>query len=681
MFKYIIKEKTDPVFEVNKKFFDDKSPNKQNLGIGEYRDESGNPYKLKILEKEMNEYNPKSFGYNELTGNQEFIDESIKLVFGDISNYVCGFQTPSGTGAISTLFTFLNKTTNPVVYCPNITWENHYAIGAQANLIIKKYDYSSIISLTPNLENFKLSIKDALPLDCILFQACCHNPTGLDPTREQWKEICEILKIKKIIPIFDLAYYGFGDGLDEDLWAVRYFKENFDEMFVCQSYSKIFGVYSERIGCLHIINKNSKSKSELNNIRNVISKYTRAVFGCCPKYFSQLIANILKNKKIEYFDELISMRKRLIKMRHLLYQKLKGEVDEEIIEPILKTKGFFHFFNLNEEQIDELIKNHIYFLPPGRICICGINEKNIDYISEIFKKVLKKSKKIKEISFKNKPDLTILITGAYGNITKSLYPILINKLKNLKIKLHLLGNDKEKTAGVKMQIEDCSFKNIYSIESFSNNDENAFKNIDLAVFCASSPYIKGCSRKDLFLSNQKILSVHADLIEKFSKGSPIIVVSNPVNSLASKVKEIASSSKVLCMTAIDEDRAILLYKENVYIWGNHSNPKVSRDDGKMMCNKDLKDRGETIRFLSKEPSTFSISKSLADLIYNLYYGNWKIHSIGICDTGKYDIPKNICFAQPVKFKGKFEIEPLDNIIVDKNEIKESIDSIISEISQ
>lgn len=135
------------------------------------------------------------------------------------------------------------------------------------------------------------------------------------------------------------------------------------------------------------------------------------------------------------------------------------------------------------------------------------------------------------------------------------------------------------------------------------------------------------------------------------------------------------------MTSIDEDRAILLYKENVYIWGNHSNPKVSRDDGKMMCNKDLKDRGETIRFLSKEPSTFSISKSLADLIYNLYYGNWKIHSIGICDTGKYDIPKNICFAQPVKFKGKFEIEPLDNIIVDKNEIKESIDSIISEISQ
>ena len=130
MFKYIIKEKTDPVFEVNKKFFDDKSPNKQNLRIGEYRDESGNPYKLKILEKEMNEYNPKSFGYNELTGNQEFIDESIKLVFGDISNYVCGFQTPSGTGAISTLFTFLNKTTNPVVYCPNITWENHYAIGA-----------------------------------------------------------------------------------------------------------------------------------------------------------------------------------------------------------------------------------------------------------------------------------------------------------------------------------------------------------------------------------------------------------------------------------------------------------------------------------------------------------------------------------------------------------------------
>ena len=680
MFKHIIKENTDPVFEINQKFIEDTSESKQNLGIGEYMDENCNTYKLKILEKKMYQYVSKSFGYNALTGNQQFIEQSIKLIFGENPKYIGGFQAPSGTGCMFSLFTFLYKTTNPVLYCPNLTWENHYAIGKQANLIVRKYDYSALISENPNLENFKLSLKDSMENDVILFQGCCHNPTGCDPTKEQWKEICFFIKIKKLIPIFDLAYYGFGDGLEEDLWAVRYFKENLDEMFVCQSYSKIFTIYSERIGCIHIINKNCKSKNEMNDIRNIISKYTRAIYGCCPKYFSELITEILKNNKQEFINELDSMRLRLVKMRHLFYDKLKGSIDESILSKILKTKGFFHMFHISGQQISELMKNHIYLIPPGRICFCGINENNIDYICEKFKLVLNYNKILPEIVFKNDKDLTILVTGAYGNIAKCLYPLLLDKLKTLKVFLKLLGNEKEKTEGIKMQIEDCSFKNVINIEVYYNNDENAFKDIDLSIFCASSPYKKGCKRKDLFLSNKEILSKHSELIEKFSKGCPICVVSNPVNSLATIVKKIAVNSTVIGMTSLDEERGIKIYNYNVYIWGNHNNPKITTYDGTILDNKALSDRGNLITSLSQGPSTFSIAKSLADLIYNWYFGDWKIHSIGYCNSNIYNIPKNICFTQPVYFEGKFKIVPIDNINIDKNEIKDAVNSIAEEIN-
>ena len=680
MFKHIIKERTDPVFEINQKFFEDQSENKQNLGIGEYRDGDSNPYMLNILKKKISQYIPKNLGYNALTGNQEFIEESIKLIFDENPDYIGGFQAPSGTGCMFSLFTFLNKTTNPVIYCPNITWENHMAIGRQANLIVRKYDYSSIIANNPDLEKFKLSLKDAMENDVILFQGCCHNPTGLDPSKEQWKEICNFLKEKKLIPIFDLAYYGFGDGLEEDLWAVRYFKKIMDEMFVCQSYSKVFGIYSERIGCIHIINKNCKSKKEMNDIRNIISKYTRAIYGCSPKYFSELIADILKNNKEEFIKELNSMRLRLVKMRQMFYEKLKGKVEESIAAKILKSKGFFHLFQISEEQLTELMKNHIYVVPPGRICFCGINEKNIDFISEKFISILKYDKILPEVEYKVNPDLTILITGAYGSIAKCLYPILLEKFKHLKIKLKLLGNNKEKTEAIKMQIEDCSFKNLIKIEEYYNDNEDAFKNVDLSLFCASAPYIKGCSRKDLFLSNKKILTNHSKLIEQFSKGCPILVVSNPVNSLATIVKENANNSNVICMTSLDEERGMNIYQKNVYIWGNHNNPKISDYNGIILNNKVLTDRGNLITTLSQGPSTFSVAKSLADLIYNWYFGSWRIHSIGICDNYLYDIPKNMCFTQPVAFEGKFKVTPIGNIHIDQNEIKESVDSINKELN-
>ena len=677
MFENLIEEKTDPIFSINQKFYEDSSKEKQNLSIGEYRDKNGNPYKLKILEKALSEYKPKSFSYSPLTGNQEFVNESIKLIFGKIEENICGFQTPSGTGAIFTMCTLLSKTTNPVVYCPNITWTNHYSIVKQTNLILKIYDYSSIISFDMN--KFKLSLANAKENDIILFQACCHNPIGMDPTKEQWKEICSFIKKKKLIPAFDAAYYGFGDGLDEDLWSIRYFKDNIDEMFVCQSYSKIFGLYSERMGCLHIVCKKSFKKNQMNNILNVTAKYTRAVFGSCPKYFSEIIAYILKNYKKEFLNELESMRLRLIEMRKLFYNKLKQINSNLKIDSLLKSKGFFHSFEFNEKQISYLNEKHIYIVPPGRICICGINENNIDYLAEHFKNILKEEDLIKCNEKLNTPDLVILVTGAYGEISKCLYPLLLEKLKNLKIKLKILGNNKEKIEGIKMQIEDCMFRNLFSIEGYYNNDENAFKDVNLAIFLASAPYIKGCTRKDLFKSNKLILSTHSKLIEKFSKGCQILVVSNPVNSLASIVKKNAINSQVICLTSLDEYRGNKIYGDNVYIWGNHSNPQVSYNNGNFLNNKELKDRGNIKALLNQGPSTFSVSKAIADLIYNWYFGSCKIHSIGICDSGLYGIPKNLCFSMPVKFKGNFQIEAVNNIKINEKVLENSIKSINDEM--
>ena len=680
MFKNTIKAQTDPIFEIYQEYLEDKSKTKQNLTVGEYRNNEGNPYILKVIEKAMKEYIPNSFSYSPLTGNQKFINESIKLIFGKLEEDICGFQTPSGTGAIYIMCTLLKKTTDPVVFCPNVTWKNHYSIVNQANLILKEYNYTSIISSTPDLNKFKDSLKDAKENDVIILQACCHNPLGFDPTREQWKEICEILKEKKLIPAFDASYYGFGDGLNEDLWAIRYFKENFNEMFVCQSYSKVLGLYSERIGCLHIINKKIYWENQMDDIRNTIAKYTRSMFGSSPKYFSEIIAYILENYKDEFLNELESMRLRLIKIRKLLYDNLNKYVKNSEIDSILKSKGFFHTFNFSENQVSYLKQNHIYIVSPGRICICGINEKNIDYISEHFKHIFENVEKldINEIII-NKPDLTILITGAYGGIAKCLYPLLLDKLKSLKIKLKLLGNNKEKTEGIKLQIEDCSFRNLISIDYYYNDDENAFKDVNLCIFAASAPYIKGCSRKDLFLSNKIIISKHSKFIEQYSNGCPILVVSNPVNSLATIAKQHAPNSLIICMTALDNYRGFNIYGNDIYVWGNHSNPQISKENGEILPNNLLKDRGDIITKLSQEPSTFSVSKAISDLIYYWYFGSWKNFSIGICDSGKYDLPKNICFSLPVKFKGNFQIDVIDDIKIEKNFIENGIKSINNEI--
>lgn len=680
MFKNTIKAQTDPIFEIYQEYLEDNSKTKQNLTVGEYRNNEGNPYILKVIEKAMKEYIQKSFSYSPLTGNQKFINESIKLIFGKLEEDICGFQTPSGTGAIYIMCTLLKKTTDPVVFCPNVTWKNHYSIVNQANLILKEYNYTSIISSTPDLNKFKDSLKDAKENDVIILQACCHNPLGFDPTREQWKEICEILKEKKLIPAFDASYYGFGDGLNEDLWAIRYFKENFNEMFVCQSYSKVLGLYSERIGCLHIINKKIYWENQMDDIRNTIAKYTRSMFGSSPKYFSEIIAYILENYKDEFLNELESMRLRLIKIRKLLYDNLNKYVKNSEIDSILKSKGFFHTFNFSENQVSYLKQNHIYIVSPGRICICGINEKNIDYISEHFKHIFENVEKldINEIII-NKPDLTILITGAYGGIAKCLYPLLLDKLKSLKIKLKLLGNNKEKTEGIKLQIEDCSFRNLISIDYYYNDDENAFKDVNLCIFAASAPYIKGCSRKDLFLSNKIIISKHSKYIEQYSNGCPILVVSNPVNSLATIAKQHAPNSLIICMTALDNYRGFNIYGNDIYVWGNHSNPQISKENGEILPNNLLKDRGDIITKLSQEPSTFSVSKAISDLIYYWYFGSWKNFSIGICDSGKYDLPKNICFSLPVKFKGNFQIDVIDDIKIEKNFIENGIKSINNEI--
>lgn len=136
----------------------------------------------------MKEYITPSFSYSSLFGNQKFINESIKLIFGKLDEDIFGFQTPSCTDAIFVMCTLLNKTANPVVFCPNITWNNHYSIVKQANLVLKEYDYSSIISSQGDLNKFKDLLKKSKENDIILFQACCHNPLGIDPTKEQWKK-------------------------------------------------------------------------------------------------------------------------------------------------------------------------------------------------------------------------------------------------------------------------------------------------------------------------------------------------------------------------------------------------------------------------------------------------------------------------------------------------------------
>lgn len=386
----------DPILNLGILFAADKREQKVNLGIGSYKDETGQPVVLEcvrkaeklLLDKHLNkEYLP-------IVGNNAFISKIMKLVYGElVDNQLKGrlvaVQSVGGTGALRIGTELIARNRHTKAYFSTPTWINHNAIFKYGGMPYGFYPYYNKETKGIDFSAMCQAIKKMNAGDVVLLHACCHNPTGVDLSQEQWKELSELIKTQKLLPFFDLAYQGFGNGLEEDAFAVRYFAEQGHEMLVATSCSKNFGLYGERLGALSIITKDSTLVPQLTSqIKQVI----RGCYSMPPLQGSRIVATILESEELtrQWHVELTHMRDRVNAIRLLLVEKLLNHGVKTDVSFFANRRGLFSYTGISVDQVNHLQQEYaIYMSGDGRINVAGLNLTNIDYFAAAIAPLLK----------------------------------------------------------------------------------------------------------------------------------------------------------------------------------------------------------------------------------------------------------------------------------------------------
>uniref|UniRef100_A0A5F9CJY4 Aspartate aminotransferase n=1 Tax=Oryctolagus cuniculus TaxID=9986 RepID=A0A5F9CJY4_RABIT len=302
---------------------------------------------------------------------------------------VGGVQSLGGTGALRIGAEFLARWYNGInnkdtpVYVSSPTWENHNAVFSAAGFKdIRSYHYWDAEKRGLNLQGFLNDLESAPEFSIFVLHACAHNPTGTDPTPEQWKQIASVMKRRFLFPFFDSAYQGFASGdLEKDAWAVRYFVSEGFELFCAQSFSKNFGLYNERVGNLTVVGKEPDC---ILRVLSQMEKIVRITWSNPPAQGARIVAYTLSTPELfkEWTDNVKTMADRILTMRAELRARLEALKTPGTWNHITEQIGMFSFTGLNPKQVDYLInEKHIYLLPSGRINMCGLTTKNLDYVA------------------------------------------------------------------------------------------------------------------------------------------------------------------------------------------------------------------------------------------------------------------------------------------------------------
>lgn len=383
----------DPILGLPIAFGADPRTNKVNLGVGAYRSAEGKPVvfasvrkaETLLLERKLNkEYPP-------IEGNHEYLKECSRLIFGLDSPLFQNeqFYAVQCVGGASALriggeFLCLDELSNRKIFISNPSWPTHKLLFARSGLQTDQYSYYNGIKHNFDFSAMCAAIQRMTPGSIICLHACCHNPTGVEPTLEEWKELSKLIKKQQIIPFFDLAYQGFGEGIEEDAASIRYFVKEGHELLVAYSNSKNFGLYSERAGMLAVVAHDKEvAKKVGSNLRRLI----RGNFSVPPQNGALIVATILQSAELkeEWKKELNSIRERIKKMRNGLAEGLASIGDFSFMR---KQKGIFSYSGLSEHQVKQLQEKYaIYMTSDGRINVAGLNESNVSYVVDSIKKV------------------------------------------------------------------------------------------------------------------------------------------------------------------------------------------------------------------------------------------------------------------------------------------------------
>jgi len=381
----------DPILGVTEAFKADTDERKLNLGVGAYRTEELQPYVLSVVrkaEQRMLEANDNK-EYLPIQGLKEFNDATAELMLGKghpaiVEGRVATVQSLSGTGSLRVGAAFINRFfPGTTVYLSAPTWGNHKNIFSDAGVEWKEYRYFDKKTVGLDLAGMLEDIRNAPDGSVILLHGCAHNPTGVDPTKEEWAQVADLMKEKKHIPFFDVAYQGFASGsLDEDAGSVRYFVERGFEIMVAQSYSKNLGLYAERVGAMNVV---CASKDEATKVTSQLKRLARAMYSNPPVHGAKIAATVIADDELfdEWRQEMEMMSGRIKSVRQLLFDELTKLNPDKDWSFVLKQIGMFSFTGLSPAQVENMTnKWHIYMTKDGRISLAGLSSAKTAYLAQ-----------------------------------------------------------------------------------------------------------------------------------------------------------------------------------------------------------------------------------------------------------------------------------------------------------
>ncbi|MEK1838026.1 MAG: amino acid aminotransferase [Pseudomonas sp.] len=386
----------DPILGLNEAFNADTRTNKVNLGVGVYCDEEGRiPLLRAVVEAEtIRAAQHVSRGYLPIDGIAAYDQAVQKLLFGNDSPLIAAgrvitTQAVGGTGALKIGADFLKQLLpNAVVAISDPSWENHRALFETAGFPVQNYRYYDAATHDVNRTGL-LEDLNALPSGSIVvLHACCHNPTGVDLSLADWKNVLEVVKAKGHVPFLDMAYQGFGDGIDEDAAAVRLFAESDLTFFVSSSFSKSFSLYGERVGALSIV---SESKEEGARVLSQVKRVIRTNYSNPPTHGASIVAAVLNSPvlRAQWEEELAEMRLRIRGMRTQMVDLLAKNAPQRDFSFVGRQRGMFSYSGLTVEQVTRLRSEFgIYALDTGRICVAALNQSNIDAVTKAIVQVI-----------------------------------------------------------------------------------------------------------------------------------------------------------------------------------------------------------------------------------------------------------------------------------------------------
>lgn len=386
----------DPILGLNEAFNADTRTTKVNLGVGVYCNEEGRiPLLRAVIEAEtIRAAQHASRGYLPIDGIAAYDQAVQKLLFGNDSPLIAAgrivtTQAVGGTGALKIGADFLKQLLpNAVVAISDPSWENHRALFETAGFPVQNYRYYDAATHDVNRAGM-LDDLNALPNGSIVvLHACCHNPTGVDLTPADWKNVLDVVKAKGHVPFLDMAYQGFGDGIDKDAAAVRLFAESGLTFFVSSSFSKSFSLYGERVGALSIV---SESKEESARVLSQVKRVIRTNYSNPPTHGASIVAAVLNSPELraQWEAELAEMRLRIRGMREQMVALLAEKAPQRDFSFVGRQRGMFSYSGLTTEQVHRLRNEFgIYALDTGRICVAALNQSNIKAVTDAIVQVI-----------------------------------------------------------------------------------------------------------------------------------------------------------------------------------------------------------------------------------------------------------------------------------------------------